>query len=81
MATKMARALVTLPQAELRWLKAASKRRGKSAASLVREAVSEYHARTEGKEWASRLQAVKGTWKGRGIDALEYVEKLRAEWE
>ena len=77
----MARTLVTLPQAELRWLKNAGKRRGQSAASLVREAVAEYHAKIQGETWRSRLGAVKGLWKDRGIDALEYVEKLRSEWE
>ena len=81
MATKMARTLITLPQAEMRWLKSVSKRRGQSVALTVREAVAEYHTRAEKTGKSSAIDASAGIWKHLGIDALDYVDKLRSEWE
>jgi hypothetical protein len=75
------RTIISLPEAELRWLKQVGKRRGMSMASLVREAVMEYHARVEAPDSVSSLEKTAGRWKNRKRDALGYVESLRREWE
>jgi hypothetical protein len=81
MATHMSRTLITLTTAEMRWLKKASKQRRMSMASLVREALVEYRAQSEMPGTATPLEKTAGIWKGRAIDGLDYVEKLRDEWD
>ena len=77
----MSRTIVSLPPKDMRWLKSTSKRQGHSIAETIREALAEYRVRMEGKEHGSAIEATSGIWKDRDIDALEYVEKLRSEWD
>lgn len=76
------RTIISLPEAELRWLKQVGKRRGVSMAALVREAVVEYRARVESPESSvSALEKTAGKWKGRRPDGVAYTDALRREWE
>ena len=71
------RTLVDIPEEELSQLKALSKARRVSRAHLVRSAIGEYlQAQTK-----DSLDAAFGMWADRNIDALEYQEQMRREWE
>jgi len=81
MATRMNRTLISLPVQDMRWIKSMSKRRGQSMAEVVREAVAEYRVHSERPDRVSSLRETAGIWKNLGVDASEYVRKLRAEWD
>ena len=77
------KALIDIPEDDIRWLDVRAKAQGTSRAALVREAVSDYRdtrAKAEANGW---LQAGFGLWKGRPaqIDGVEYQRAIRAEWD
>jgi predicted transcriptional regulator len=68
--------LVDLGDAQVEALDRLAKRRARSRASLVREAVDEYlrrHRLDDGEE-------AFGLWSGRGIDGLAFEDEARKEW-
>lgn len=69
------RALVDIPEAELKQLAELGERSQRSRASMVREAIAEYLVRH-----APTTQAAFGLWGKRKIDGLAYQRKARAEW-
>ena len=72
----MSRVLVDLPESHLIELSKLVKAEGRPRAAIIRDAVDAYLAprrKATGNE-------VFGRWKGRGIEGLEYQEKLRSEW-
>ena len=81
MATKMPRTLIALTPREMRWLKHLSEQRKQSMAAIVREAVVEYRVQIEKTEKQPVLQISAVLWKKRKLNALDYVAKLRSEWE
>jgi metal-responsive CopG/Arc/MetJ family transcriptional regulator len=70
------RTLVDLPDAELEELTALSRSRKTSRAELIRQAVAEFLAQNR-----AGVDESFGLWKGRGVDGVEYQQKLRGEWE
>jgi hypothetical protein len=70
------RILVDLPEGELEQLNALSRSRNVSRAKLMRQAVAEFLAQNR-----VGLEDSFGLWKGRGLDGLEYQEKVQREWE
>ena len=76
------RTLVDLPEENLRRLTELSRERKVSRAHLVRCAVERYLEQEEPDETGqSALNAIFGIWADRGIDALEYQDRARKEWE
>ena len=73
------RALVDLPEEDIRWLDVRAKQECTSRAALVREAVSEYRAKSS----ISGIEAAFGLWKDRTDigDGVEFQRRLRAEWD
>ena len=73
------RALVDIPEDDVRWLDMRAQLEGTSRAALVREAVSRYRA----KAGSSGIDAAFGIWKGRTDvgDGVEFQRKMRAEWD
>lgn len=71
------RTLVDIPEHELEQLNRLSRARKVSRAHLVRSAIHEYL----GKNSQDPADLVFGMWADRGIDALEYQEQMRREWE
>ena len=69
------RTLVDLPEDELEELSALSRSRKVSRAELIRQAVSGFLAQNK-----AGLEDSFGLWKRRGVDGVEYQEKLRSEW-
>jgi hypothetical protein len=78
----MTRILADLPDDDIKWLDARAAEQGKSRASVLREAVSNFKAQAEpasGKEW---LDEAFGIWKDRADvgDAVEWQRRERASW-
>lgn len=73
------RALVDIPDEDIRWLDTRARQEGTSRAALVREAVSAYRI----KSGTSGIDAAFGLWKDRTDigDGVEFQRKLRAEWD
>src|SRR5690348_3678519 len=74
----MTRILADLPDDDIAWLDARAAERGKSRASMLREAVRAYRAEAP-KNW---LDAGFGAWKDRVKigDAVEWQRRERASW-
>ena len=70
------RTLVDIPEGELEELNALSRSRKLSRAELIRQAVAGFLAQNK-----AGLEGSFGLWKNRGLDGVEYQEKLRSEWE
>jgi len=72
------RTLVDIPEPQIRSLDVLARRRRRSRAALIREAVESYL----GREKSDALDASFGAWKDRDDigDGVEYQRKLRAEW-
>lgn len=70
------RTLVDLEDAQVKRLDRIAKRRERSRASLIREAVEDYLGRhgSDGGDEAF------GLWRGRGSDGLDFQEQARREW-
>lgn len=78
----MPRILADLPDDDIKWLDARAAEQGKSRASVLREAVATYKARSEpagSKDW---LDQAFGIWKDRTDigDAVEWQRRERASW-
>ena len=69
------RTLVDLPEDELEELSALSRSRKVSRAELIRQAVSGFLAQNK-----AGMEDSFGLWKSKGVDGVEYQEKLRSEW-
>ena len=70
------RTLVDLPERDLEQLTALSRSRKTSRAKLIRQAVAGYLAQNR-----VGIEDSFGLWKDRGMDGLEYQDRLREEWE
>jgi metal-responsive CopG/Arc/MetJ family transcriptional regulator len=70
------RTLVDLKESQARALDRLAKRRGRSRASLIREALDDYLAQhcPEGDDEAF------GSWGKDAVDGLAYQERARREW-
>ena len=69
------RTLVDLPEEELEELNVLSRSRKVSRAELIRQAVAGFLAQNK-----AGMEDSFGLWKRRGVDGVEYQEKLRSEW-
>ena len=77
----MVRTLVSLPEADKAWLDAYSHRRRRSQADVIRSALRSFRQTVEGGGTRPSLRASAGLWKNRRVDALDYVRRLRTEWD
>jgi len=73
------RILADLPEEDISWLDRKAVETGRSRASLVREAIAGYRARTGDDD----LEQFFGIWKDRTDigDGLAYERRIRAEWD
>lgn len=76
----MVRTLISLAEADKRWLDSYSKRRGQSAAETVREAIKHLREIDIEGEKAAMLRHTGGIWADRDEDAATYVDRIRNEW-
>lgn len=75
------RTLVDIPKEDLEALDRLSKAERTSRAAIIRTAIADYIRDREQAERRAAMEAAFGLWKDRGIDGLEYQERIRAEWE
>lgn len=71
------RTLIDVPDDDIKWLDRVAAERGKSRASLVREAISAFRAEA-GRDWIARGA---GYWKDRHDigDAIDYQRAMRQD--
>jgi metal-responsive CopG/Arc/MetJ family transcriptional regulator len=70
------RALVDIPDDQLRALDELSRSNKQSRAALVRQAINDYL----GKHRRAQARDAFGLWGSRTVDGLEYQERIRKEW-
>ena len=70
------RTLVDLPEAELERLNVLSRARKISRAELIRQAVAGYLEQNR-----VGIEESFGLWKKKGVDGVQYQERLRSEWK
>lgn len=77
------RTIVELTDEQIEDLRRLCERKQISRAEAVRRGVDLLITQEQERDLKFRraLDAVFGMWKDRGIDALEYEQKLREEWE
>lgn len=75
------RILIDLPQEDVEAFDQLSATERRSRAAIIRGVLSDYLKDSEEARRRATMEAVFGLWKDRGIDGLEYQERIRAEWE
>ena len=75
------RTIVDLPKEQIEALDSYAKAKGLSRAAVVREAVATYLPAKKKKKIDWLKHPAFGSWKGPKVDSVEYVRKLRAEWD
>jgi hypothetical protein len=76
------RTIVDIPKEQIQALDTYAKSKGISRAAVVREAVATYLPHKPKKKISFRDDPSFGSWKApTGFDSVEYVRKLRAEWD
>ena len=76
----MVRTLISLSEADKRWLDSYSKRRGTSSAQTVREAIRRLREQDSDREKLDILAHTAGIWSGNVEAAVDYINRLRDEW-
>lgn len=74
------RTLISLSPEVLKALKEICERENISQAEAIRRAIETY-VTFKRKEWFVQTEGAFGIWASRKIDAVQYVKKLRKEWE
>lgn len=77
----MGRTLITIPDEDKKWLRSYSQVHKQSISETVRVAIRELRHRASRKEKQDILNQTFGLWADRNVDALDYVEKMREEWD
>ena len=76
----MIRTLISLDDADKRWLDSYSRRHGQSLAETVRQALRQFRERDPEGEKASLLERTSGLWRDASRNADAYIDRLRDEW-
>ncbi len=74
------RTIVDLPKEQIEAMDSYAKEKGISRADVVRQAVATYLPKKK-KKFDFRNDPAFGSWEGPKVDSVEYVRKLRAEWD
>lgn len=70
------RALVDIPETQLRALDELSRSAKRSRAALIREAIEDYLSKRQRRQTSDAF----GLWGDRRVDGLEYQDRIRGEW-
>jgi len=76
----MVRALISLSKEDKHWLENYGARRRQSFAETVRTAIRQFRKQQKTQDCRSILTQTAGLWRGRKVDGLKYVQKIRSEW-
>jgi hypothetical protein len=77
----MGRTLITIPDEDKNWLRAYSHVQKQSIAETIRVAIRELRHRVSKRDKQDILNQTYGLWADRDMDALDYVQKMREEWD
>ena len=77
----MVRTVITLDEEEKKWLDCYSQTHRQSLAKTVRLAIQQFHKRQQKGHDRQVLEKAYGMWDGQNGDAVDYVRKIRSEWE
>lgn len=75
----MVRTIVTVEDADKRWLDRFSHRHGQSTAQTIRIAIKDFQKQSRQSDYKKALEATAGLLKGKD-DSVRFVRKLRDEW-
>jgi metal-responsive CopG/Arc/MetJ family transcriptional regulator len=70
------RTLIDIPDDDLKALDQLGERGGVSRAKLVRQAISDYLAKT----YKAQIDTAFGLWRDRAEDGVDYQRRVRSEW-
>jgi hypothetical protein len=73
----MTRTIISLDDADRKWLAERAKATGVPVSGLIREAVRRMR-QDEGLDLGDLLKMTRGVW--RGADGLEYQQRMRNDW-
>jgi predicted DNA-binding protein len=76
----MVRTQIYLTEEQQRHLERLADITGRRKSDLIREALDDYLAEHQPKDWKEALEAVRGMWADRD-DLDDFVSSLRAGWE
>lgn len=76
----MVRTIVSLEEADKRWLDRYSGRHGLSTAEAIRQAIKDFQKRAQGEDYRRALKDTAGLLRGKD-DSVPFVRKIRDEWE
>ena len=76
----MTRTIVTLEEADKRWLDRYSGRHSQSTAQTIRLAIKEFQAKAQTEGYRQAIQSTAGLLRG-GEDSVQAVRRLRREWD
>ena len=77
----MARTIITISDTIKEWLENYSHMNHQSIAETIRNAIEEYKTKVENGGIDEIIIKTSGIWKDRKINGLDYVNKLREEWD
>lgn len=76
----MVRTIVSLEEADKRWLDRYSGRHGLSTAETIREAIKAFQRKSRSEDYEKTLKNTAGLLRDKD-DSAAYVRKLRSEWD
>ena len=77
----MTRTIVTLEDADKRWLDRFSGRHKQSTAQTIRLAIKDYQKKIQTADYQRVLKETSGILKGDKDDSVRFVRKIREEWD
>lgn len=77
----MIRTIISISEADKRWLDDYSHVHHQSGAETVRQAIRTFRSGQQDTDLPRELRKTAGIWKDRGTNGLDYVDKLRSEWD
>lgn len=75
------RTIITLPKEDKAWLEDYGHKHHQSMAEVIRYAISFFRKNSKKNSNKELLKQTAGLWKHQKIDALEFVNQLRNEWD
>ena len=76
----MVRTIISIEEADKKWLDRYSSHHDRSTAETIRLAIKEFQNKARAGEYRRLLKSTAGLLKG-GEDSVRFVRKLRSEWD
>jgi hypothetical protein len=73
--------IITIEDEEKSWLESYSHAHHQSMSETVRRAIESFRTKRIKEGRHEFLSAIAGIWRGKHGDGLDYVDRIRSEWE